>query len=672
MTGRPFLPALLGTFAALAVEIAFGANLADVTGASWVWTDVTAYAQHNPGMPLTIGRADNVSQAPAAALSVTLKNDAGRYTVGGPNDAGMAQNLPVRERITLDGTTWRTRFQGYLDTANPVYDQSATVKKVQVKAYGALARIGGQKKPLRSALYRQSTKTPNLIGYWPLDDGAATTTPANVVAGGSAMRAGNPVGGFKGSATTPVSYGVDGPVGGAGAVDLSNGGYLTAAARTQTAEWTVSFVCKIIGGVTQVPPPPPGSGLTQGTIDVFKINTVGGGTYRFSYINDGLNDGFSFMKLDYDNPNAAFAFTTSQFAGEAFNDGQFHLVQVAAFNFGGNGLFTTQVDGNDIENSRHILIGAGDLVQPVTSVTMGETSAFGDSIDRKFAISNVLVADGTNPGGSPVSGYPVAWNYLDMISASAGWLGETASARLIRLCAELGIALDIRGTSTIAMGVQGVDARLNLLRDCEAADHGLMYDGFGPGIGYQCRTARYNAPAALTLDMGAPRQVETFLPVFDRQAVVNQWTVTRKGGASAVYEQATGPLGTATIGVEDKQTTINIADDGAVPSHAQFLVSLGIMPGYRYPGVGLNLLNIPSKAAALLALKPGDRVSIVNPASKATDLPAATIDLIAEGWGESSTADTHGMALNCSPFRPWRVFQLDADKLDDPNVGLAL
>ena len=521
-----WLTAVLGSGARFKMEAAWGADLSDVDGSGWTWVEVPGI-RHNPGMAAKLGRSDNVGQAGAASLPFTVDNSSGDYTPGGPNDVGVAQNTPIRYLISLDAlATFSIRFQGYLDSANPVTDQSAKVKAVAMTALGMLGRLGGRKKPLRSALVRQTLQYPDLVAFWPLDDGASTIVPTQLVAGGPALSVNQPVRGYATLPASPVVFGAAGPVGAAGAVDLSNGGFLIANVST-SAKWSAGFAFQIIDGNTQVPPAPAGSGLTDGNLEVFRINCVGDGSIWFDYFNDGA--GSSGLQVNYDGHTP---FSTS--VSTAPDDGQWHFVTVTGEQFtNGSGtfeMFTVQIDD---ETAFVSVLTTGDTIQPITSVSAGQTDAFGDATDRKFMVSNVFVADGCDEfdNGFDFAG-PVPFNQDANISSFYGWTGETAQDRLTRLCAEEGIYLVRHGfADDTTMGPQSVDTILNLLRECEAADHGVLYDGLGPGIGYQCRSDRYNATAAVSLDMGAdPPEVTTFGPIFDRQAIKNLYTVTRKGG----------------------------------------------------------------------------------------------------------------------------------------------
>lgn len=620
--GKPFLRALLGPNASIVTEAAFGADLTDAYGLGWVWTELSdpgAEPRHDPGIPVTIGRSDNVSTAGAASFSATMNNADGRLTPENPTSIyypNVAQNTPIRERMTLDGTTWKIRFQGYLDSANPVTDQSATVKGVALTALGELARLGGLKKPLKSPLYRAQMATAP-VAYWPLEDAAASTSASSAVSGGSPM-----------ALSGAVAFADAGPAGSAPLPDFSGAGTLTGVVTGATAgSWCVTYIVRV------------DNALPTAELGILRLRS-GSLTFDFTYLNlgGGTNEfGVSIV--------SATGTTGGQVLSATLGlTPDWHVVQFCAVQNGADIQFSCYIDG--------VTVGV------VASLSATALGTFTTVIvpTRADVLGGLISSTACHVGHvgvtSPATLIPP--NPTGIFAAVGGYAGESASDRLIRLCAEEGIALDIRSTSNVLMGPQGIDAILPLLREPEAADHGLMYDGVGPGIGYQCRSARYNAPAALTLDMGPNlRQVETFAPVFDKQAIKNLYVVSGKAGGAATAEQTAGALGTTKIGVADGTATVNVADLSSLFSHAAWLVHLGTVEGFRFPATGLNMRAIASLAASVLGVRIGDRITINNPASKSVDLPPDPIDLIVEGWTETTSASTWALGLNTSPYPPW-------------------
>lgn len=609
MTGQPFLRPLLGANSSIVLEAAFGADPSDVSGAGWVWTDITNM-RNDPGVSVTIGRADNVSQTPAAVLTCVLNNAAGDYTPTNPLGAfypNVKQNTPIRLRQTLDGINFRTRFQGKADTWNPTYNTKGNVRAVALRALGKLNELAGLKKPVASAL------TSAILAHspacaWPLEDPAGSTSAASLIAGVAPL-----------TVNKAVPFGVPGPPGAASAADLSNGALVTA---TLPASSATSFRLEVslIAPDTDAYSLPIGMDMSGDLTDLdVQISSA------------GINVHTEFADASTPRNDAASA---------DINDGLWHRLRFDVAQSGADITYALSIDGVSV---LAVTLAGRVFGQPWTFSIGGTTGTL--SSGSRLAASGLALCQ-----PSPGAVVP------DTVVASGGYAGEAASARLSRFCTDQGIDLVRFGFSDNTMGPQPAGTRLVVLRDCEATDHGMLYDGLSPGVRYQCRSVRYGQAPALTLDMAAAEVSPPFTPIFDRQAVHNTYKVTRAGGSSATYEDVTGPLGTALIGVDgDAEATVNIDSDTPLISHAAWLVSLGTVDGFRFPTITLDLLNAPSRAADLLlatAAGPGFRLTVNNPHTPNADLPNDPIDVIVEGWTEQTTADTWRIVFNCSPYAP--------------------
>jgi hypothetical protein len=609
-----WLNSVLGPECQLAIEAAFGADLSDVDGSGWTWTDISTDARHDPGIPITVGRGDNVSQAGAASFSAVLNNSTGNYTPGNPTAAHtITQNTPIRERITLLGfpsIDWITRFQGYLDSANPVTDQSAKVKGVAITALGALGRLGGQKKPLKSPLTRAIPAT-SPAAWWPMEEGSSSVNFASAITGVAAL-----------TIVGALALGSDAGPGASASADFAGGGHAVASVNIPvTTSFRYSYSIRIDSEAIAYP-------MTV---------TMADGAVWEMFLNTGAGASTGTLQNFYIGPTGSSFFGANTWT---LNVGTWYSVITEVSTSGADATAHTWVTSAAGQVELIDTFTGAALHGPILTAALAQPSG---GTTNTFAAFHLTQPSIWAPWSSTV--------HIDQ--AAIGYSGETADNRLTRLCGEQGIALDLTGTSDVTMGPQSVDTILNLLRECEAADHGVLFDGFGPGVGYQCRSARYNAASVLTLDMGAnPPQVTTFAPIFDKQAVKNLYTVTRKNGGSATSEKTDGPLGTDLIGVEDAAATVNTDTDTTLHAHGGWLVSLGTVPGFRFPGTGLNMRGIASLAAGVLGVSIGDRITIHRPASKATDLPPDDIDLIVEGWTETTSASTWALALNCSPYAP--------------------
>ena len=95
------------------------------------------------------------------------------------------------------------------------------------------------------------------------------------------------------------------------------------------------------------------------------------------------------------------------------------------------------------------------------------------------------------------SSYPSA---ADAYNAFQGFAGERAAERIIRVCGEAGIPLEMVGdpADSIRMGPQYPDSVLDLLYSAQAVDGGVLYESREQaGLAYRTARSKYNRGAAL-------------------------------------------------------------------------------------------------------------------------------------------------------------------------------
>jgi hypothetical protein len=345
--------------------------------------------------------------------------------------------------------------------------------------------------------------------------------------------------------------------------------------------------------------------------------------------------------------STGFVFT--QFlSGTSLNwaDRTWHYLRVVATTSGSNTAVTFYLDGTSVASGTVAGVGPGSINR-MTLVGFSET---GTNIYDVMALANLAIYSSHD-----------ATQMATIYSAGRGYPGETATARIARLCDEQDVNLTVVGTSDTAMGPQLADTFLNLIRECETADHGVLYDGLGPGLVYATRAARYNISASLTADMAAdpPQVAYPFDPADDDQRNRNVFKVDRKNGLSVTVEQTDGRLGTDAIGDYESSATLNVSTDSVLADHASWLNHLGTVEGFRYPRLNLDLAATPTIVSAWLAAGVADRIDVTNVTSRAVQHPAGTVPLLLEGWSESLGPFDWTVGANCSPYEPFEVFELE-------------
>lgn len=624
--GTPILVNQFGGKARLAVEIAFGADLA-ADASTWTWTDITGDTLVPDGgtINMTVGRQDESIQTSPAYCTLLLDNTAEKYTPYdpySPNWPNVRRNTPVRIRFTLDGTTlnpsWTTLFEGLARGFPPNFDVTGNYAVVPLTVDGYLKRYDRPGRALRSPLYRAITSgNPTApLAYWPMEDGSSSTQSASALAGGTPMRVLSGTVGFAGQT---------GPDGSSALPDFSQGGRMAAPVATSTAtSWRVEFALKLdaipsatFAAALQM--------LTAGTVTLFEVDVtdpVDGGIY-LQWINNGT---------------AAAAYSNHGVA-----DAAWHWIRLDVTRSGADLAYALSVDSTVVLSGT--ITGAAP-VPPLTQVIPNPTGAASESIT---SMGHLVV-------------WAPATSSVDTHAAFTGYTGENAVTRLQRLCGEQGVPISITGTSNTLMGVQGVDTFINLLRACETADDGMLYDGLSAGLQYLTRSSRYNQPAAVDLDAsagdpGGPD--DPLIPLDDDLRDRNIVTIGRTSGSSATVEQTTGPRGTDAIGEYEYQATVNYADDTWLAYRAGHEVNKGTFDGFRWPQQTILFHRSPALLGAWLQMAPGTRFDLTNLRTVRRQLSPDPVDLMLDGYGQSISKFIWTAMLNGSPNRPWRVIAIE-------------
>jgi len=107
------------------------------------------------------------------------------------------------------------------------------------------------------------------------------------------------------------------------------------------------------------------------------------------------------------------------------------------------------------------------------------------------------------------------------------------------------------------------------------------------------------------------------------------------------------------VGTYDEQVTVNVAGDGKMlEDQAGWRLRLGTVDEERWPQLSVDLDANPSLAAAVDALRVGDRVAVLD---LPDHLSVEPLSLIVEGWTETLLGFRRVITFNCSPESPQRV-----------------
>lgn len=602
---------------------------ADLTAApsSWTWTVTSSYLRAEPGVRTVRGRPNEQSLTHTSMCLLTLDNRDGRFSPRNPLGAYYGQirrNTPLRVRVRADpGDPYSTRFVGYVSEWPQRWDVAGRNFWVPIQADGVMRRLGQGTTPLRSAL-RRAILASGPVAYWPLEDEPGATR-ASEASGGASMAV---------TGAAP-SFGSTGAAGAASVLTLVEGTRLfgTVPAHPSTGAWSVLCVLNI-----------PAAPVAATTLVEWRTN----GTYplwRFvltpaspDTVSLRAFDGSGTLQID---DSATFQASAVEPYGTSV------LLVVGVSQNGADvdfGWMVMDADGGAGSSGTEVGISTG---------TVGSVTVLADAGLADAQISHVGVWD---VDLDPTGGFALSADAL------SGFAGEAASTRFMRLCDEEDVSRDFAELSTQSMGPQSPSSLLNLLRECEAVDGGLLVERRTGELAFDTLSViRYNQTLALTLDYSQRHVPPPLEPTDDDQLTRNDVTVSRLSGTSARVVAETGPLSVVTVGRYDDAVSLNVYSDDQLDDAAGWRVSIGTADELRWPKISVNLRRNPDLVAAWLAADIGSRIKLTN-------LPNAIsyddADLIIEGYTEVLTPTSWMVELNCAPYAPYKVFTLSEDSAD--------
>lgn len=568
------------------------------------WTDVTTDIA--AGIPIIHKCGSDDEQGDSSSESeFVFRNPDRRWSTDNPLSdmwPGWDVDCPIRCSLSLDGSsTWIEWWTQYASEITDIWGgTSGRLPRTAVRADGLLRRLGAAGLQMPALTRSQLAGSP--IAAWPVDDEYSATQAASAVTGGAPM-----------VATGSVSFGsLAGAVGSKGLVaSLTGGGKLTGAvAGCNSTGWRVEWVTN--------------TSALEGCFPIeLRTNSTSGVTWRF--IPPNALDPTAYVQARLvDTTLACNVFFAMAVADYASVDCHWALV--------------AEQSGTKIKGTLYL---NGVLVAAATSVP-----------DYNLGACTFVVGNSQFTGISIVGGvYGIAvYNSTAAPTSYAaldGYADEMAHIRVARVLAELGIPSDVTATVSTQLGPQQPGTPLDILRAAEDADHGQLDDSRGR-VAYRALSEICNQTANLTIDADEYELGFPLRPVTDDQKLVNKSTVERIGGSSATIDRTNG----AAERVRDAR--LNLANDDQPIQHASWYVSVGSVRGKRVPQISINFAAAPQLAAAFLALRLGDRVTIVNAPQHLA--ASGTLDLVWVGWSSATYSRRAFWATaNCTSYEPYRV-----------------
>lgn len=607
------------------------------------WTDITSYVmvRDNSGhISITRGRRDEGSQTEQSSCQLTLNNRDGRFSPRNPVGPyygliGRNQQLRISVPDGLGGKNYR--FWGEVSAWPQMWDPTGTDIWVDLEASGVMRRLSQSPPPAKSLLYNaviDQITAPNLLAYWPCEDVTDSTQIASALTNGSAMI-------LDGTPTFASfsDFGSSDPV-----PDFTNAGAtggVTRYSTTNMTEYQLRYLLNV-----------PTSGFNdRDAISRIKLPDSSTTVYMDVHYNSTLGSfgdagTLSIVRLDGDQADLA--------SGGSEN---------LTIDTRGRQLLVS-VEVSDVGSTMSATLRVMDLLTSVedsTTITWTENLTMVESIgvapETLYSVAGI-------PNGA--IGHVVLQPLVSPLSElgrAVNPVGETAGRRIQRTCDSEALAFDGIGDldDTSTMGAQTKINPLDIMRECELADAGMLTENLGAlGLGYRTRNSLTNQDAQLTLNYEAFHLAEVPTPVEDDRYIQNRVVVT-VGEVSATYSLDEGTLSTLPppvgVGIYGEDVTLNLENSTFASNQAAWRVHIGTVDEARFPQVTVNLAHSsftsdPLLKLAALGLRQGDRVVIQNPPSW---LPPDDIDQIILGFSETITHFEHRITFTCSPASPYRV-----------------
>jgi hypothetical protein len=606
------------------------------------WNDLPVY--HRDGIAMSRGAGGEGQDSPPSSLTMTVDNRTRDYTPSnrlGTLAGKIGRNTPVR--LVVDGAT-RTTVEASSWAPDQAMGPDADAW-VELECGGILRRLQQGKTPLYAPLHR-AVLADSPAAFWPMTDGSSSNQFASGLVGGDPI-----------AVLGDVELGaVAGVLGAAGSSfpDLSGGptgGPVAMPALTASAWGFEALVYLELEDES----------ITDDVNIALANWNANGDVGRDGWtLGVGFQDGFYYVTV----LGNGFASSVGFGVGAFELSRGWHHVRLQAEQVGGNVEITLWVDGSIPDDSfdlgEDVAVGTLGAPKPVMIAGEGGLADVNDvAVAGVAALGMLAFYSGTVP---------------DHADAAAGFLGELAGVRFLRVLAEEGVPAVVIGDEldTQPMGAQPPDTLLGIVRECIRTDDGMLFEP-ADTIALAMRTgrSRYNQAAGASFSFTDPG-LASVRPKFDDRPTFNDVTVQRRDGGTARAVQTHGPMNVQDpiddpegVGRVDTKVDVNTESDDVLPIHAGWHLSKGTVPDPRYPQITIDLDDAPGLTADVHALDIGDRFELTD---LPTDWALEAVSLLLVGIRESlpASAGHHRrlVTLVTAPAAPFEILLVGDGTID--------
>ncbi|WP_433699106.1 hypothetical protein [Nocardiopsis sp. CA-288880] len=522
------------------------------------------------------------------------------------------RGITIREPVPVSSAC---RFYGEVSSWPSRWSLSDTDVWVPVAAAGISRRLGQGAKPLRSTL-RRVLPTYRPLAYWPMEDGSAAGSAAEVSGTAGPLLTSGLVFAEEDSLATSEALPTVRP-----GARIQSGPIRSIG----TGSWEVDMLVRMAE--------PTEATTNQDLLDVTSS------TVRVRVITRQWTDGRPIIAAYTYDPDGALLGSWSMYTDQTDAPlvyGQWARLRIIAWT---GPLCVTRLDIADAAEQYR-----GGQHTYTYSPGVGTLSRINTVFGA--ALGDVAIGHITAWGARYSNGY---------FTSFSGFAGETTATRLSRLGTSEGVPILVTGDANTALGPEPAGTLLEGVGAATDADLGVPGEPRDDlGLMYRARSTLYNQPPVITLDYRAGTISDPVEPQDDDQNTRNDVEVKRASGSSYQVVDEDGPLGVNRVGRYDESVTLSLADDAQLPDQAGWRLHLGTVDELRWPTIHLNLANprMREHIPDLIGLDTGDRIRILNPPLWTQ---SSALDLIVQGYEERINAFAWDLVLTCTPASPWTV-----------------